>query len=93
LKEKILGQEHPDTLQTMNNLANALHHQDKYKEAEKLYQQTLELREKILGHEHPDTLKTMNCLALVLEGNCEADWREIRSLVQQCWHEYVCILF
>ena len=33
-----------------------LHHQEKYKEAEKLYQQNLEASEKVLGLEHPDTL-------------------------------------
>ncbi|KAI0205230.1 hypothetical protein F4808DRAFT_448286 [Astrocystis sublimbata] len=37
-----------------------------YREAERLYQQTLGLREKVLGREHSDTLSSMNNLALVL---------------------------
>jgi tetratricopeptide (TPR) repeat protein len=50
----------------MNNLAVVLDKQDKYDEAEKLYQQTLQLREKVLGNKNADTLISMSNLALVL---------------------------
>ncbi|KAF2198551.1 hypothetical protein GQ43DRAFT_434174 [Delitschia confertaspora ATCC 74209] len=39
---------------------------ERYKTAEKMFQETLALREKILGKEHPETLTTMNSLALTL---------------------------
>jgi tetratricopeptide (TPR) repeat protein len=37
LKEKVLGQEHPSTLSSMNNLALVLRSQGKYKEAETMF--------------------------------------------------------
>ncbi|OWT42405.1 kinesin light chain 3 [Pochonia chlamydosporia 170] len=64
--EKVLGKDHPDTLDSMNNLALALRHLGKYKEAEQMHLQTLELQEKVLGKDHPDTLGSMNNLAYVL---------------------------
>jgi tetratricopeptide (TPR) repeat protein len=63
LKETVLGKEHPDTLASMNNLANSLCQQGKYAEAEKIHRQTLQLKEILLGKEHPDTLMSMNNLA------------------------------
>jgi tetratricopeptide (TPR) repeat protein len=59
----VLGKEHPDTLTSMNNLANSLRRQGKYAEAEALDRQTLQLMETVLGKEHPDTLTSMNNLA------------------------------
>jgi len=37
LKETVLGCEHPDTLASMNNLANVLDSQGKYSEAEQMH--------------------------------------------------------
>ncbi|XTI89187.1 purine and uridine phosphorylase [Cenococcum geophilum] len=72
LKKKVLGREHPDTLNSMNNLAVVLGNQGKYEEAEQIFRQTLELKEKVLGREHPDTLISMNNLAgeLGSQGKC-----------------------
>ncbi|KAK8024402.1 hypothetical protein PG993_012468 [Apiospora rasikravindrae] len=66
LRETVLGREHPDTLASMNNLAESLRQQGKYPEAEKMHRQTLGLMETVLGREHPDTLMSMNNLAKVL---------------------------
>jgi tetratricopeptide (TPR) repeat protein len=41
LREKALGQEHPDTLTSMEKLAGVLEMQGKYEEAEGMYRQTL----------------------------------------------------
>ena len=49
LRERLLGVDHPSTLDSMNNLALVLDSQGKYEEAEKMHRQTLELREKVLG--------------------------------------------
>lgn len=69
--KKLLGEEHSDTLTSMNNLAIVLYSQAKYKDAEKLHRKTLAIRQKVLGKEHPSTLSSMNNLALVLgsQGN------------------------
>ncbi|KAK2051834.1 hypothetical protein LY76DRAFT_373373 [Colletotrichum caudatum] len=66
LKEKVLGLENPDTLVSMNNLAEVHRTQGKYEAAEQMHRQTLELRKKVLGL-NPDTLTSMNNLALVLK--------------------------
>jgi tetratricopeptide (TPR) repeat protein len=65
-RDLVLGKEHPDTLRSMNNLANVLGDQGKYEQAEEIYRQTLRLNETVLGKEHPDTLASMNNLAIVL---------------------------
>jgi len=71
-KEKaVLGESHPDTLNTMNNLADTYdhqgkYHQGKYGDAEALYKQCLDKQKAVLGESHPDTLATMNNLARVI---------------------------
>ncbi len=53
-------------LGSIDSLVAVLYSQGKYKEAEGMCRQMLELMEKILGHEHPDTLESINLLAQVL---------------------------
>ncbi|OBT71251.1 hypothetical protein VF21_09480 [Pseudogymnoascus sp. 05NY08] len=65
-KKKILGKEHPDTLENMNDLGVVLRKQGKYVEAEQMHQEALELQEKVFGKEHPETLRSMNDLAITL---------------------------
>jgi CHAT domain-containing protein/tetratricopeptide (TPR) repeat protein len=62
----VLGEEHPYTAQSYNNLAHTLQAQGKYKEAEEDHRKALELCRKSLGEEHPDTAidysNLANCL-------------------------------
>ena len=60
-----LGDSHPDTLATMNNLAGTYGHQGKHTDAEVLYKQCLAKRKVVLGENHPKTLRTMNNLAKI----------------------------
>jgi len=46
LAERVLGEEHPDTLTSVNNLAAAYDAQGRYGEAEPLYKRALEARER-----------------------------------------------
>jgi tetratricopeptide (TPR) repeat protein len=62
-KEKTLGLDHPDTLGSVNNLANALTAQGRHSEAEELHRRALKGREARLGLDHPDTLNSVNNLA------------------------------
>ena len=55
--EQKLGSDHPDTLQSVNNLAALYQTQGRYREAEPLYRRALAASEKVLGPEHPFTLK------------------------------------
>ncbi|MBA3612786.1 MAG: tetratricopeptide repeat protein [Nitrospirales bacterium] len=66
-----LGEEHPDTLTSMNNLASTLSHQGEYAGAVALQRTVLERRQRILGEEHPSTLTSMNNLALTLSDQGE----------------------
>jgi len=61
--ERVLGLEHPDTLNSSNNLAAAYGDAGRYEEAIHLFEETLRVREGVLGPEHPDTLGSRNNLA------------------------------
>jgi non-specific serine/threonine protein kinase/serine/threonine-protein kinase len=67
LCKRVLGEEHPGTLTSMNELAELYRHQGRYAAAEPMYKHALQTREKILGEEHPDTLTSMNNLGLLYE--------------------------
>ena len=61
------GQEHLDTLTSMNHLALTLWALRDLAGARKLQEETLATRRRVLGPEHPDTLQSMNNLAVVLD--------------------------
>ena len=81
LKKEVLGDDHPDTLGSMNNLALVFRQQGKYAEAEMLQQQTLELTREVLGDNHRSTLDSMNNLALVFRQ--QGKYAEAETLQQQ----------
>ena len=62
-RKAVLGQEHPDMLMSMANLASTYRCQGRWKEAEVLEVRVLEMRKAVLGQEHPDTLTGMANLA------------------------------
>src|SRR6267154_2396275 len=62
IRRRLLGPEHPDTLNSMSDLADALNHDGHYAEAVKLNRETLEIRRHVLGPENADTLNSMNNL-------------------------------
>ena len=66
IDRQTLGDDHPDTLTTMNNLAATLRNQGDLAGARALQEQVLEARRRVLGEEHPDTLTSMNNLAETL---------------------------
>jgi eukaryotic-like serine/threonine-protein kinase len=63
IRQSALGPENPDTLSSVNKLANVLHDEGYNVEAEKLHRQTLDIRRRVLGPENPDTLMSMSNLA------------------------------
>jgi tetratricopeptide (TPR) repeat protein len=60
--ERILGADHPETLDLRNYLANAYRGAGRYAEAITLHQENLPARERVLGPDHPDTLRSRNNL-------------------------------
>jgi hypothetical protein len=64
---QVLGEEHPDTLTSMNNLAATLHAQGDLPGARALQEIVLKVWHWVLGEEHPGTLTSMNNLAQTLQ--------------------------
>lgn len=66
LDRENLGEEHPGTLATMNNLAVSFKALGYLTGARTLQDQILEILERVLGREHPDTLSARNNLSATL---------------------------
>ena len=64
---RILGEDHPNTLTSRNNLADAYLDAGRLSEAISLYEQVLTDSSRILGEDHPNTLTTRNNLACAYE--------------------------
>jgi hypothetical protein len=66
----------------MNNLAGTYETQGRYKEAETLNLQVLEIRKRVLGAEHPDALVSMHNLAVVFGE--QGRYSEASKLMEEC---------
>ncbi|MER6059264.1 tetratricopeptide repeat protein, partial [Streptomyces albidoflavus] len=64
---RVLGEDHPSTLTSRNNLAYAYESAGDLGRAIPLYEQTLKDRLRVLGEDHPDTLTSRNNLAYAYE--------------------------
>jgi tetratricopeptide (TPR) repeat protein len=63
LRRRVLGPDHPDTLTSLNDLADAFRVQSAFAQAEPLFTNVLETRRRVLGANNPATLSSMNELA------------------------------
>ena len=63
----MLGEHHPDTAQSLNNLAGLLQAQGDYAAARPLYEQALAIRKATQGERHPNTAQSLNNLAALLQ--------------------------
>ncbi len=63
IRHSTLGENHPDTAKSYNNLALVVLYQGRYGEAEPLFRQVLEIRRATFGENHPDTGESYNNLA------------------------------
>ena len=77
-RKRMLGEEHPDTLISVANLASTYRNQGRWKEAEELEVRVMEARKRVLGEEHPDTLTSMHNLALTRRD--QGRWDEAAKL-------------
>ena len=69
----MLGENHPDTAMSYNDLAYVHERQGEYGEAEELYKKSLKIRERVLGENHPDTAMSYNNVAGEYERRGEYD--------------------
>jgi tetratricopeptide (TPR) repeat protein len=81
MRNRVLGEEHPDTLSAMGNLAGTYSDQGHWKEAEELQVQVMQINKRILGEEHPDTLLAMGNLAMTYSH--QGHWKEAEKLQVQ----------
>jgi tetratricopeptide (TPR) repeat protein len=63
ISRRWLGEDHPDTAQSYNNLATNLDAQGRHAEALPLYQRALDIGRKAVGEDHPETARAYNNLA------------------------------
>jgi serine/threonine protein kinase len=83
LRQRLLGEEHPDTLKTMEMMARLRILQGRPQEAEALYQKALAGARRILGEEHPTTLNLLYELAYALDA--QGRWTEAEGLYRECF--------
>ena len=65
---KACGWDDTDTLNSANNLSNALLSDGKAHQAADIFRETLRRQQKLLGRQHTETIKTANNLAFTLLG-------------------------
>ena len=63
----------PRVAQNLNSLALSYRDQDKYAEAQPLYEQALAIRERVLSPDHPDVATSLNNLALLYSAQGKYD--------------------
>jgi serine/threonine protein kinase len=81
LRQNHLGPDHPDTLASMNSLANAYQLVDRHREAIALMERRLESGKATLGPDHPETLELMVRLAWTYQAAGRWD------LSVPCWEQ------
>ena len=70
-RQRLLGEDHPDTLESAHNLAADLRELGELTAARDLDRDTLERRRRVLGQDHPDTLSSARNLDADLRGTRE----------------------
>jgi CHAT domain-containing protein/Tfp pilus assembly protein PilF len=81
IRKEVLGEKHPSTATSLNNLAGLYESQGNYSAAEPLYQQALAIVKEVLGEKHPDTAASLNNLAGLYES--QGNYSAAEPLYQQ----------
>jgi hypothetical protein len=70
-RKRDLGDDHPDTLASLNSLALLYDENCEYDRALPLLKECLAKRKRVLGDDHPDMLASLNSLAVLFDkGGC-----------------------
>jgi hypothetical protein len=85
VSRRVLGEEHPSTLISMNNLAETLRALGETSGARELHEEVLSVRRRVLGEEHPSTLISMHNLCVTQEESegMEVDSQMVESLLRR----------
>jgi CHAT domain-containing protein len=81
IRKAQLGDNHPDTATSLNNLAALYRFQGRYSEAEPIYKQALAITKAQLGDNHPDTATSLNNLAELYQS--QGRYSEAEPLLKQ----------
>jgi tetratricopeptide (TPR) repeat protein len=80
-RKRVLGDKHPDTLTSMNNLALTYADQGRWDEAEELQKKVMKTRKRVLGDEHPNTLSSISNLTSTYAD--QGRWGEAEELQKE----------
>jgi len=88
IQRRVLGPQHPETLRSMNLLADTLGDEGHDAEAEKISREVLAVRRRVLGPKNPDTLRSMVTLGGTLYrqaqyAEAEKVFRDVLDLQRQ----------
>jgi tetratricopeptide (TPR) repeat protein len=84
-RRRVLGEDHVDTVRSMEAMGLLQQYRGKLPEAEPLFRQVLEWRRRVLGDDHSDTLSAMSNLSDVLRA--QAKYPESESLCRTALEE------
>jgi serine/threonine protein kinase/tetratricopeptide (TPR) repeat protein len=90
LRQQVLGPEHPDTLDALEELGQTWIMQGQYAEGEQLHRQTLETARRVLGDDHSLTLDLENALGFVVMS--QGKWDEAAALFRRCLQDQTRVL-
>lgn len=65
MRQRVLGADHPDCAQSLNNLASLHSERKEYETAEELYEKALDIRKRALAPDHPSLAYTLKHLAML----------------------------
>jgi hypothetical protein len=85
-RQRALGQDHANTLDTIYKLAQVYQNQDKQEQAIAVYTKVLDIRRRVLGPQHPDTADVLVSLAKVRLN--QQRYAESESLLRQALTGY-----
>lgn len=71
IRRKVLGEEHPKTAASLNDVGFLLKATGDYAAARPYYERALAIRKQVLGEEHPETAESLNNLGLLLQSTGE----------------------
>ena len=67
IRQQVLGEEHADVANSLNNLGLLYQSMGRYQQAEPLLTQALEMLRRLLGNEHPSVATSLNNLGLLYQ--------------------------
>jgi len=76
-RRRVLGDDHPDTLKSINKIGQVLQRRGKLEEAEPLFSEALERRRRVLGDDHRDTLVSIANMGYLLRARGELEEAEL----------------